>query len=125
MGGLTFELRRHQRCDARARMAKMYRVPPAGPARHAVGARLERGVRRRALTEALAERGVQEVPRALHVMKRRAYQPGTGRGAPVSGTTLAEEARKGPPPKLMRGVMFVRWFCRRAQALGKVRVYQR
>ena len=42
---LTFELSRHQRCDARARMAKMYRVPPAGPARHAVGARLERGVR--------------------------------------------------------------------------------
>ena len=26
-------------------MAKMYRVPPAGPAWHAVGARLERGVR--------------------------------------------------------------------------------
>ena len=45
MRGLTFELRRHQRCDARARMAKMYRVPPAGPAWHAVGARLERGVR--------------------------------------------------------------------------------
>ena len=43
--GLTFELRRHQRCDARARMAKMYRVPPAGPAWRAVGARLERGVR--------------------------------------------------------------------------------
>ena len=43
--GLTFELSRHQRCDARARVAKMYRVPPAGPAWHAVGARLERGVR--------------------------------------------------------------------------------
>ena len=43
--GLTFELRRHGRCDARARMAKMYCVPPAGPAWHAVGARLERGVR--------------------------------------------------------------------------------
>jgi len=47
---LTFELSRHQRCDARARMAKMYREPPAGPAGggwgHAVGARLERGVRR-------------------------------------------------------------------------------
>ena len=42
---LTFELSRHQRCDARARVAKMYRVPPAGPAWHAVGARLERGVR--------------------------------------------------------------------------------
>ena len=42
---LTFELRRHRRWDARARMAKMYCVPPAGPAWHAVGARLERGVR--------------------------------------------------------------------------------
>ena len=42
---LTFESSRHQRCDARARMAKMYSVPPAGPAWHAVGARLERGVR--------------------------------------------------------------------------------
>ena len=42
---LTFELSRHQRCDARARVAKMYSVPPAGPAWHAVGARLERGVR--------------------------------------------------------------------------------
>ena len=76
----------------------MYRVLPAGPAWHAVGARLERGVRRRALNEALAERGLQEVPRALHVMNWRAYQPGTGRGAPVSSTTLAAAARKGLPP---------------------------
>ena len=45
MRGLTFELSRHRWWDARARMAKMYRVPPAGPARPAVGARLERGVR--------------------------------------------------------------------------------
>ena len=52
--GLTFELSRHQRCDARARMAKMYRVPPAGPAWHAVGARLVRGVRQHC---AGAERG--------------------------------------------------------------------
>ena len=44
---LTFELSLHQRRDARARMAKMYSVPPAGPAWHAVGARLERGVRQR------------------------------------------------------------------------------
>ena len=29
--GLTFELRRHQRRAARARLAKMYRVPPTGP----------------------------------------------------------------------------------------------
>ena len=42
---LTFELRRQQRRDARARMAKMYSVPPAGPVWHAAGARLERGVR--------------------------------------------------------------------------------
>ena len=52
--GLTFELSRHQRCDARARVAKMYSVPPAGPAWHAVGARLERGVRQHC---AVAERG--------------------------------------------------------------------
>ena len=72
MRGPTFELRRHQRCDARARMAKMYRVPPAGPAWHAVGARLERGVRRRALSEVLGERGVQEVPSKMHVTTRSA-----------------------------------------------------
>ena len=72
MRGPTFELRRHQRCDARARMAKMYRVPPAGPARHAVGARLERGVRRRALSEAPGERGVQKVPSKMHVTTRSA-----------------------------------------------------
>ena len=91
-------------------MAKMYRVPPAGPAWHAAGARLERGVRRRALNEATGERGVQEVPRALHVMSWRAYQPGTGRRAPVSSTTLAVAARKGLPPQLMRAVIVVRRF---------------
>ena len=106
-------------------MARMYRVPLAGPAWHAVGARLERGVRRRALNKALTERGLQKVPKALHVTNRRAYQPGTGRGSPVSGTTLAEEARKGPPPKLMRAVMVVCRLCRRAQAFGKARVCQR
>ena len=42
---LTFELRRAQRQDARARTGKMYRVPQAGPWWLAVGARLERGVR--------------------------------------------------------------------------------
>ena len=45
--GLTFELSGRQRQDASARTAKMYRVPPAGPAWHGVGARLERGVRPR------------------------------------------------------------------------------
>ena len=42
---LTFELSRHQRCDARARVARMYRVPPARAWWLAVGPRLERGVR--------------------------------------------------------------------------------
>ena len=51
--GLTFELSWHRRCDARARVAKMYRVPPAGPAWPAVGARLERGVRQRAAAVAV------------------------------------------------------------------------
>ena len=69
---LTFELSRHQRCDARARVAKMYRVPPAGPAWHAVGARLERGVRRRALNEAPEERVVQKVPSKMQVTTRSA-----------------------------------------------------
>ena len=45
--GLTFELRRDQRRDARARLAKMYRVPPDRAWWPAVGARLERGVRHR------------------------------------------------------------------------------
>ena len=44
---LTFELSGRQRQDAGARLAKMYRVPPTGPWWPAVGAPLERGVRRR------------------------------------------------------------------------------
>ena len=103
----------------------MYRVPPAGPAWHAVGARLERGVRRRAPNEATGERGVQGVPRAPHVMSWRAYQPGTGAGAPVSSTTLAGVARKGMPPQLMRAVMVVRRFFRSAKEFGQLRVYER
>ena len=47
MRGLTFELRRHQRCDARARMAKMYRVPLAGRWWYAVGTPLSSYVRPR------------------------------------------------------------------------------
>ena len=43
--GLTFELSRHRRWDARPGLAKMYRVPPDRAWRPAVGARLERGVR--------------------------------------------------------------------------------
>ena len=43
--GLTFELSWHRRWDTRARLAKMYTVPPTGPAWPAVGAQLERGVR--------------------------------------------------------------------------------
>ena len=49
--GLTFELGRHQRCDARARMAKMYRVPPDRAWWPAVGAPLERWVRPHVLLE--------------------------------------------------------------------------
>ena len=50
----------------------MYCVPPAGRWWYAVGAPLERGVRRRALNEATGERGVQEVPSKLHLMTRSA-----------------------------------------------------
>ena len=45
MRGLTFELSGRQRQDARARVAKMYCVPLAGPWWHAVGAPLEQVVR--------------------------------------------------------------------------------
>ena len=45
--GLTFELRRDRRKDARPGLAKMYRVPPGRAWWLAVGPRLERGVRRR------------------------------------------------------------------------------
>ena len=44
----------------------MYCVPLAGRWWYAVGTPLERGVRRRALNEALRERGVQAVPRELN-----------------------------------------------------------
>ena len=43
--GLTFELRRDRRRDARPGSVKMYRVPPARAWWLAVGPRLERGVR--------------------------------------------------------------------------------
>ena len=45
--GLTCELSRHRRWDARPRRQKMYTVPVAGAWWPAVGARLERGVRLR------------------------------------------------------------------------------
>ena len=44
---LTFELSGRRRQDARFGLPKMYRVPPTGHWWHAVGAPLERGVRRR------------------------------------------------------------------------------
>ena len=44
--GLTFELSWTQRWDARPGLAKMYRVPPDRAWWPAVGAQLERGVRR-------------------------------------------------------------------------------
>ena len=40
--GLTFELSWHRRWDARARLAKMYRVPPTWPWWPAGGAPVER-----------------------------------------------------------------------------------
>jgi hypothetical protein len=46
MCGLTFELSWGRRWDARARLARMYKVLPTWPAWPAVGAQLERGVRR-------------------------------------------------------------------------------
>ena len=45
--GLTFELTGRQRQATKARLAKMYRVPPAGSWCPAVGAPVERGVRQR------------------------------------------------------------------------------
>ena len=67
MRGLTLELSGRQRQDARPGLAKMYRVLTAGRWWYAVGAPLERGVRRRALNEATGERGVQKVPSKMHV----------------------------------------------------------
>ena len=52
--GLTFELSWSQRYDAQARLAKMYCVPPSGPAWHAVGSQLERKVRPRCALVAIA-----------------------------------------------------------------------
>ena len=46
MCGLTFELSWHRRWDARPGLAKMYPVPPDRAWWPAVGAQLERGVRR-------------------------------------------------------------------------------
>jgi len=53
--GLTFELSWHRRWDARARLARMYRVPPTWPVWPAVGAQLERGVRRHLAMVPVAE----------------------------------------------------------------------
>ena len=50
----------------------MYCVPLAGRWWYAVGAPLERGVRRRALNEAPGERGMQEVLSKMHVTTRSA-----------------------------------------------------
>ena len=94
--GLTFELRRHQRCDARARMAKMYRVPPAGPAWHAVGARLERGVRQRCAQGAQA--GIEpKEPQPLVSCTRRLPLRAAGRRAhaAVIDRVLADLPRCG------------------------------
>ena len=54
------------------RKCTAYRLPTAGRWWYAVGTPLERGVRRRALNEAPGERGVQKVPKKLHVTMRSA-----------------------------------------------------
>ena len=53
--GLTFELSGRQRQDARPGLAKMYRVPPDRAWWPAVGAPLERGVRRQRATAELTQ----------------------------------------------------------------------
>jgi hypothetical protein len=50
MRGLTFELSGRRRQDAKPGPVKMYRVPPARAWWPAVGAPLERGVRRQWVT---------------------------------------------------------------------------
>ena len=45
LSGLTFEVTGRRRHDARARLAKMYRVPPTGPWWRAVGSPVDRRVR--------------------------------------------------------------------------------
>jgi hypothetical protein len=60
---LTFELSGRRRQDARPGLAKMYRVPPDRAWWPAVGAPLERGVRRHFVTgPALANSACQKKP---------------------------------------------------------------
>jgi hypothetical protein len=61
--GLTFELTRHQRRDARPGLAKMYRVPPDRAWWPAVGAPVERGVRPHVCHELSSQRCRKEVAR--------------------------------------------------------------
>ena len=70
--GLTFELSGRRRQDARARAVKMHRVPQAGPWWPAVGAPLERGVRRHCAERAMATRssGLRPMKRAELVAVR-------------------------------------------------------
>ena len=112
--GLTFELSRHQRCDARARMAKMYRVPPAGPTWHAVGARLERGVRQRCAGWARAASeaknlapfdGLRQTAAAARCGPDRGTHSWTSFSRPMShANTMAGTAPwLGPDPTLRNG----------------------
>jgi len=73
--GLTYKLSGRQRQDARPGLAKMYRVPPDWAWWPAVGAPLERGVRRRAVNEATDERSTQVAGTA---------QPDANRSARIS-----------------------------------------
>ena len=78
--GLTFELRGRQRWDARARLAKMYRVPLTGPAWPAVGAPFERGVRPQCDEAEHAElRTLIPLGQLLQSLRRPHY-PGDSRG---------------------------------------------
>ena len=74
---LTFELSWHRRWDARARLAKMYTVPPTGPAWPAVGAQLERGVRLHC-GAARTKHGRPEAISAGLAMARRSWGGGDG-----------------------------------------------
>ena len=88
--GLTFELSRHQRWDARARVAKMYRVPPAGPAGHAVGARFEQGVRPHPAESDL----IHDWPQGCHFQAAEASCSWSSQGADYPTALYAAQRRR-------------------------------
>ena len=78
-GCLTFELSGRQRHDARPRPQTMYTVPVAGAWWHAVGAPLERGVRRQCVRGHTRSGGEVHAPKVLKSVG------GEGHVAPDSG----------------------------------------